>query len=108
MWRAVLVSALVFGAFHLSFETAIRFLPTAWLGLVLGYVVWHTRSIFTGMLMHLVNNATVVLLLSTPPSASASSTPPASRPGSSSRSPRLPRREGSAVKIPAMEPVHGD
>jgi sodium transport system permease protein len=66
MARAVIVSALVFGAFHLSFETAIRFLPTVFLGLVLGYVVWRTRSIFTGMLMHLVNNATVVVLVSTP------------------------------------------
>jgi sodium transport system permease protein len=66
MWRAVLVSALVFGAFHLSFETAIRFLPTAFLGVLLAYVVWQTRSIFTGMLMHLVNNAAVVLLVSTP------------------------------------------
>jgi sodium transport system permease protein len=64
--RAVLVSAAVFGAFHLSFETAIRFLPTAFLGLFLAYVVWRTRSIFTGMLMHLVNNATVVLIISTP------------------------------------------
>jgi sodium transport system permease protein len=66
MWRSVAVSALVFGAFHLSFETAIRFLPTAFLGLLLGYVVWRTRSIFPGMLMHLVNNATVVVLVSFP------------------------------------------
>jgi sodium transport system permease protein len=66
MWRAVLLSALVFGAFHLSFETAIRFLPTAWLGLLLGYVVWHTRSLYTSMLMHLVNNGLVVLLVSVP------------------------------------------
>jgi sodium transport system permease protein len=66
MPRAVLISALTFGAFHLSFETAIRFLPTAFLGLLLGYVVWRTRSIFTGMLMHLVNNAFVVLAISIP------------------------------------------
>ncbi len=65
-WRAVLLSALIFGAFHLSFETAMRFLPTAFLGVLLGYVVWQTRSIFPGMVMHLVNNAVVVLLISTP------------------------------------------
>jgi sodium transport system permease protein len=65
-WRAIALSALVFGAFHLSFETAIRFLPTAFLGVVLGYAVWRTRSIFVGMAMHLVNNATVVLIVSTP------------------------------------------
>jgi sodium transport system permease protein len=59
-------SALVFGAFHLSFETAIRFLPTVWLGLLLAYVVWETRSILPAMLMHFVNNAFVVVLASTP------------------------------------------
>ncbi len=63
MARAVLGSAAIFGAFHLSFETVIRFLPTAWLGLLLGYVVWNTRSVFPGMLMHAVNNATILLLV---------------------------------------------
>jgi membrane protease YdiL (CAAX protease family) len=29
-------------------------------------VVWRTRSIYTGMVMHVVNNAAVVLLVSTP------------------------------------------
>lgn len=64
MPRAVAVSALVFGAFHLSFETAIRFLPTLWLGLLFGYAVWHTRSLYTSMLMHFLNNAVAVLLVS--------------------------------------------
>ena len=63
MVRAVTISALVFGAFHLSGETAIRFLPTAWIGLLMGYVVWHGRSIFASMLMHFINNGTVVLIL---------------------------------------------
>lgn len=62
-WRAVAGSALVFGAFHLSYETFVRFLPTAWLGLLLGYVVWESRSIFTGMLMHFVNNATALVVV---------------------------------------------
>ncbi|HEV2146902.1 MAG TPA: ABC transporter permease subunit/CPBP intramembrane protease [Longimicrobiaceae bacterium] len=66
MWRAVGTSALVFGAFHLSFETAIRFLPTAWLGLLIGYVVWHTRSVFAGMLMHFANNGLAVAAMSVP------------------------------------------
>jgi sodium transport system permease protein len=63
MGRAVLLSAAVFGAFHLSFETALRFLPTAWIGLLMGWVVWHSRSIFASMLMHFLNNAFVVVLL---------------------------------------------
>jgi sodium transport system permease protein len=62
-WRAILLSAAVFGAFHLSFETALRFLPTFWLGLLMGWVVWHSRSVFASMGMHFVNNAFVVLLL---------------------------------------------
>ena len=62
-WRAVLLSAAVFGAFHLSFETALRFLPTMWIGALMGWVVWHSRSIFASMLMHFLNNAFVVLLL---------------------------------------------
>lgn len=62
-WRAVLISAAVFGAFHLSFESALRFLPTAWIGLLMGWVVWHSRSLFASMLMHFLNNAFVVVLL---------------------------------------------
>ena len=63
MGRAIATSALVFGAFHLSGETAIRFLPTAWIGLLMGYVVWHGRSVYASMLMHFVNNGIVVLIL---------------------------------------------
>ena len=62
-WRAVLLSAAIFGAFHLSFETALRFLPTMWIGALMGWVVWHSRSIFASMLMHFLNNAFVVVLL---------------------------------------------
>jgi sodium transport system permease protein len=62
-WHAVVLSAAVFGAFHLSFETALRFLPTAFIGLLMGWVVWHSRSLFASMLMHFVNNAFVVVLL---------------------------------------------
>ncbi|HEX6039140.1 ABC transporter permease subunit/CPBP intramembrane protease [Longimicrobium sp.] len=62
-WRAVLLSAAIFGGFHLSFETALRFLPTMWIGLLMGWVVWHSRSIFASMLMHFLNNAFVVVLL---------------------------------------------
>jgi sodium transport system permease protein len=65
-WRTVAVTAAVFGAFHLSFETAIRFLPTAWIGLLLGIVVWRTRSVFASMLMHFVNNGLAVLSVSVP------------------------------------------
>ncbi|HEX5872021.1 MAG TPA: ABC transporter permease subunit/CPBP intramembrane protease [Longimicrobium sp.] len=62
-WKAVALSAAVFGGFHLSFETALRFLPTAFIGVLMGWVVWHSRSLFASMLMHFVNNAFVVALL---------------------------------------------
>jgi sodium transport system permease protein len=62
-WKAVALTAAVFGGFHLSFETALRFLPTAFIGLLMGWVVWHSRSIFASMLMHFINNAFVVALL---------------------------------------------
>ncbi|MGD8321089.1 MAG: ABC transporter permease subunit/CPBP intramembrane protease [Gemmatimonadota bacterium] len=65
-WRVVLLNGLVFGAFHLSFQTAIRFLPTAWLGIVIAWAVLRTRSIWVGSLMHFLNNGTIVLLASVP------------------------------------------
>ncbi|HEU0014405.1 MAG TPA: ABC transporter permease subunit/CPBP intramembrane protease [Longimicrobium sp.] len=65
-WRAIALSAAVFGAFHLSFESALRFLPTLWIGLLMATVVWHSRSIFASMVMHFTNNALVVLMLWSP------------------------------------------
>jgi sodium transport system permease protein len=64
--RMILLNGAVFGAFHLSFATAFRFLPTAWLGVLLAYAVWRTRSIYTSALMHLLNNGTIVLLAASP------------------------------------------
>ena len=64
--RAIILSALVFGAFHLSIETAIRFLPSAWLGALLGLVVWRTGSLFVSGTMHFINNGLIVLIVATP------------------------------------------
>jgi membrane protease YdiL (CAAX protease family) len=36
---AVVITGTVFGLFHLTPETAFRFLPTAWLGILLSWVV---------------------------------------------------------------------
>ena len=63
-WRLVVLNGLVFGAFHLSFQTAIRFLPTALLGGLIAWVVWRTKSIWVGVLMHFLNNATIIALTS--------------------------------------------
>lgn len=63
-WRLVVLNGLVFGAFHLSFQTVIRFLPTALLGGLIAWVVWRTKSIWVGVLMHFLNNATIIALTS--------------------------------------------
>lgn len=63
---AVLLCGFVFGLFHLGPGTAFRFLPTAWLGVVLAWVVWESRSLLTGIVLHFVNNAAIVLLTVVP------------------------------------------
>ncbi|MDE3004421.1 MAG: type II CAAX endopeptidase family protein [Gemmatimonadota bacterium] len=65
-WRIIVLNGAVFGAFHLSFETATRFLPTAVLGMVITWSVWRTGSIWIGALMHALNNGTIVVLASIP------------------------------------------
>ena len=64
--RVAVLNGLVFGAFHVSFESAFRFLPTAWLGFILAWAVLSTRSIWVGVLMHFVNNGSIVLMASVP------------------------------------------
>ena len=65
VWVAA-VNGLLFGVFHISFESAFRFLPTAWLGFILAWAVLSTRSIWVGVLMHFVNNGSIVLIASIP------------------------------------------
>ena len=79
-WRMIVLNGVVFGAFHLSFETAIRFLPTALLGMLIAWAVWRTGSIWVGVLMHFLNNASIVALTSTPAVRDAFSDPEAPPP----------------------------
>ena len=58
--RAVLICALLFGAFHLSWA---KLLPTAMLGLGFGAAAVLSRSLWPAMVMHLVNNGLVILLV---------------------------------------------
>jgi sodium transport system permease protein len=55
---AVLISAVLFGAMHLS---PYRFIPTFLLGISFGALAVASRSIFPAMLAHALNNAAVVL-----------------------------------------------
>jgi sodium transport system permease protein len=79
-WRMIVLNGLVFGVFHLSFQTVIRFLPTAALGIVIAWAVWRTGSIWVGMAMHFLNNATIVILASSPALREAFSDPEAPPP----------------------------
>jgi sodium transport system permease protein len=65
-WRMITLNGVIFGAFHLSFETVIRFLPTAMLGSLIAWAVWRTGSLLVGTLMHFLNNAVIVVLTSVP------------------------------------------
>jgi sodium transport system permease protein len=76
----IVLNGAVFGAFHLSFETAIRFLPTALLGMLIAWAVLRTGSIWVGVLMHFANNASIVALSSTPALREAFSDPEAPPP----------------------------
>lgn len=61
---AVLITAAMFGAFHVLVRDKLffeRFLPTCLMGLVLGFVCVRTNSIVPGMILHVSHNA---LLLS--------------------------------------------
>jgi membrane protease YdiL (CAAX protease family) len=62
----IVLNGIVFGLFHVPAATVFRFLPTAILGMLLTWVVLRTRSIWTGMLMHLLNNGSIVLLVASP------------------------------------------
>lgn len=53
-WVAIILTGLIFGAFHGSIW---RFVPTALLGIMLGYIVYETDNMIYGALFHAINNA---------------------------------------------------
>jgi ABC-2 type transport system permease protein/sodium transport system permease protein len=60
---AILLSALLFGAFHVVSSSALtteRFITTTLLGLVLGVVAWRTGSVLPGIVMHVVHNGILI------------------------------------------------
>ena len=56
---AILLTALLFGVFHMSLE---RVLPTAGLGVVLGVLAWRSGSLLPGVVFHALHNGLSVLL----------------------------------------------
>ncbi len=57
-WIAIVVTGLIFGAFHVNIW---RFVPTALLGIMLGYIVYETDNMIYGALFHAINNAMPLL-----------------------------------------------
>ena len=58
-WPAIIFTAVLFGGMHLNIQ---NFFGPMFLGILLGYVVYTTDSIFAGMLGHFTNNAFSVAL----------------------------------------------
>jgi len=59
-WGRILVNGVLFGVYHILF---FRMLPTAFLGVVIAFIVVNCRSIFPGMLFHFVNNCVGLVLI---------------------------------------------
>ena len=57
-WIAIVVTGLIFGEFHGNIW---RFVPTALLGIMLGYIVYETDNMIYGALFHAINNAMPLL-----------------------------------------------
>ncbi len=49
-----------FAVFHISYY---RFLPVTVLGIIIGYTVWKTDSLLSGILIHILNNSFALTLL---------------------------------------------
>ena len=56
---AIILSAAIFSFIHFQFY---GFLPRMFLGILLGYMFYITKSLWTSIAMHFVNNGTAVLL----------------------------------------------
>ena len=58
-FATILITGLLFGAFHL---TVYRFFPQAIFGMLLTYLCWRGRSIYLAMFLHLLLNGTMLFL----------------------------------------------
>jgi len=60
-WAVIPVVGILFGVFHISIY---RVVLTGLTGIVLTYIVWRTRSLWNGILMHFLFNGTAVFVAS--------------------------------------------
>ena len=62
---AVLFSALLFGLFHVATTSMLaieRFLPSTFLGLILGWIGYRTMSVWPGIFLHATHNGLLLLI----------------------------------------------
>lgn len=59
-WYAIWISAALFALFHLD---PYRFIPVMFLGVLLGWLLYRTDSIYPSMLSHAINNATALAFM---------------------------------------------
>tara|TARA_B100000963_G_scaffold21173_1_gene15981 strand:- start:1211 stop:2161 length:951 start_codon:yes stop_codon:yes gene_type:complete len=59
IWIAIVVSGLIFGAYHLQIT---RILPLASLGILFAYITYASNSLIPAMVAHLVNNGGQIIL----------------------------------------------
>ena len=65
-WRTILITAFLFGLFHVLTGSALlveRFVPSTLMGLIIGWVAYRTRSVFPGIMTHFVHNGLLMLVL---------------------------------------------
>lgn len=65
VWKSILISALVFGSFHVISNSVIaldRLLPSTLIGVMLGYLAFKSDSIWPGVILHSLNNGIVIFL----------------------------------------------
>lgn len=63
-WPAIVTAAVIFGIFHMLLY---KFVHTAGVGLLLGYLCWQSRSIWPAIVAHVGYNLSAVLLAFWPP-----------------------------------------
>ncbi len=62
-WTAIIASAAIFGVFHFLL---FKFIVTATLGILLGYLCWQSRSIWPAIIAHALHNSVAVISIVSP------------------------------------------
>lgn len=62
----ILISAVIFGLFHVVLAGGAapeRLLPSALMGVLLGWLAWHSRSVVPSMILHVIHNSTLLIVV---------------------------------------------